>query len=151
MRLPKKPIKLILSVILKNGQCPFIQTWVCMTLQIVRKESRLAHRISDVNFTNILPAVFVPIFLCQKNYRANLWAHKRCTKHFSTKSCLCLLNVDEIDTWCQLEGLSSYLDKVPFVDPLHWQLVHILCFQGRSFPFIIMDQRFPTWGTRTSS
>jgi len=104
----------------------------------------------------LISPTFYQQFLCQfscakKNYRANLWAHKRCTKHFSTKSCLCLLNVDEIDTWCQLEGLSSYLDKVPFVDPLHWQLVHILCFQGRSFPFIIMNQRFPTWGTRTSS
>ncbi len=111
----KKTIKLILSLIIKNGQCPFIQTWECMMFQIVRKESRFADRISDVNFISILPAVFVPIFLCPK-----ITAHKSCKKHFFTKSWLCSLNDDEFDTWCQLEGLSSYPDKVPFVDPLHW-------------------------------
>jgi hypothetical protein len=70
-------------------KCEGSATAVCICVTSVER--------AVVNLTNIIRATFEPIFSCQNNYKAKLYAEKSCAKHFRTKKQL----LGEIDTSSQ--------------------------------------------------
>ena len=87
-----------------------IVKWDLLKLGIVSKNWPLWSRSKNyINFTNIYRTAFAPISFRQKHYKHNLYAHKRCAKHFHTKKLL--LKCCWIDIW-----IHSGTQAMPYID-----------------------------------